>query len=128
MLYANLYLQKYTKLRLNIPYNANLILSSSNSVEIYKSIVTIRKILSWEKTAPIQQIIDTGIVPSLVAKLQEYNPKVQFEAAWALTNIASGTSEQTRVVMEHDAVPIFVRLLLAEDNTVLNLKNDFKCI
>lgn len=115
ILYANLYLQKYTKLRLNIPYNANLILSSSNSVEIYKSIVTIRKILSWEKTPPIQQIIDTGIVPSLVAKLQEYNPKVQFEAAWALTNIASGTSEQTRVVMEHDAVPIFVRLLLAED-------------
>ena len=121
MLYANLYLQKYTKLRLNIPYNANLILSSSNSVEIYKSIVTIRKILSLsfpKKNALvsiIQRIIETGMVPSLVAKLQEYNPKVQFEAAWALTNIASGTSEQTRVVMEHDAVPIFVRLLLAED-------------
>ena len=71
-----------------------------------------------KKNALIQQIIDTGIVPSLVAKLQEYNPKVQIEAAWALTNIASGTSEQTRVVMEHDAVPIFVRLLLAEDKNL----------
>ena len=126
ILYANLYLQKYTKLRLNIPYNANLILSSSNSVDIYKSIVTIRKMLSLsipKINAPIQQIIDTGIVPSLVAKLQECNPKVQNEAAWALTNIASGTSEQTRVVMEHDAVPIFVVIkvsLLNHAETILD--------
>eukprot|EP00934_Nitzschia_sp_Nitz4_P007055 Nitzschia sp. Nitz4//scaffold10_size219509//129848//131776//NITZ4_001437-RA/size219509-processed-gene-0.243-mRNA-1//1//CDS//3329532947//7045//frame0 len=79
----------------------------------------IQQVIDIEKNPPIQQVIESGVVPRFVEFLQrDDNPALQFEAAWALTNVASGTSEHTKVVMEVGAVPIFVRLLLSPNDDV----------
>ncbi|KAH8499696.1 hypothetical protein H0E87_015068 [Populus deltoides] len=68
-----------------------------------------RKLLSigiffWRGSPPIEEVIQAGVVPRFVELL--------FEGCLALNpNIASGTSENTKVVIDHGAVPIFVKLL-----------------
>eukprot|EP01038_Epipyxis_sp_PR26KG_P012354 gene12354-16568_t len=69
-----------------------------------------RRLLSIEKNPPVQQCIDCGAIPYLVAFLQRHdNHELQFEAAWALTNIAS--TDRTRLIVECNAIPHLVALL-----------------
>lgn len=71
-----------------------------------------RKLLSSDRNPPIDALIQSGILPILVKCLERHdNPPLQFEAAWALTNIASGTSAQTNKVVSAGAVPLFLMLL-----------------
>lgn len=74
-------------------------LDSTDAAEQYEGTKQFRMMLSVSGDIPIQGVIDVGIVPKLVEFIcsDRYDTSLQFEAAWALTNIASGTAEQTEV-------------------------------
>lgn len=85
----------------------------------FESTRTCRKILSRERNPPIDEVIASGVVPRLVYFLEHATlPMHIFEAAWALTNIASGNCDQTRAVVKAGAVPHFIRLLSSTDKSV----------
>ncbi|KAL6564141.1 hypothetical protein OROMI_015591 [Orobanche minor] len=95
----------------NLPAMVAGIWSNDGGLQL-EATTQFRKFLSIERNPPIEEVIQSGVVPRFVEFLaRDDYPQLQFEAAWALTNVASGTSDNTRVVIDHGAVPIFVRLL-----------------
>ncbi|XP_052298146.1 importin subunit alpha-2-like [Citrus sinensis] len=92
--------------------------SDDNKVQL-EATTLFRKMLSFDRNSPIEKVIQSGVVPRFVEFLmREDYPQLQFEAARALTNIASGTSENTKVAIDHGAVPIFVKLLASPSDDV----------
>ncbi|GFZ13929.1 importin alpha isoform 2 [Actinidia rufa] len=109
---------KFTLKLESLPAMVAGVWSSETNLQL-EATTQFRKLLSIERSPPIEEVIQSGVVPRFVEFLvREDFPQLQFEAAWALTNIASGTSENTKVVIDHGAVPIFVKLLASPSDDV----------
>ena len=69
------------------------------------------------------QVIQAGLLPKLVSFLsskyayvsdadaESNSCTLHYEAAWALTNIAAGSPEETQEVVRVGAIPYFIALL-----------------
>ncbi|KAK6635672.1 hypothetical protein RUM44_000926 [Polyplax serrata] len=99
------------------------IMSAINSGDdnfTFQALQDARKILSRERFPPIYDIINSGVVPHLVEFLSDkYSESFQFEACWALTNIASGNSDETAVIVQAGAIPKLIQLLESPHKNVV---------
>ncbi|KAJ3441045.1 importin subunit alpha-4 [Anaeramoeba flamelloides] len=87
-------------------------LSCENPQLQFQATQQIRMILAIETDPPIDQVVSYDIIPTLVNFLrQSKNEALQFEAAWTLTNIASGTSKHTELIVKSNTIPVFVELI-----------------
>ena len=89
------------------------LLKLASSVDIAEQVAGIRgfrRLLSCEKSPPVQECVSSGAIPYFVSFLQREDcTDLQFEAAWALTNIAS--TNYTKLIVECGSVPHLTKLL-----------------
>lgn len=106
------------------------LLFSENLEDIYNGVYDCRAKLSIDVNPPIQDIIASGVVPRFIELIDkdfynkfEDNPlstKCRLEAAWVITNVASGNTEQTQYVVNVGAVPLLVKMIGEDDEDVLD--------
>ncbi|CAO2202915.1 unnamed protein product [Urochloa humidicola] len=102
----------------NLPQMVAWLYSDDSGLQ-FQAARVFRMMLSIERDPPIQQVVNCGVLPCLVRLLsREDYIELQYESAWALTNIASGTSENTMLVVNNGAVPTFVKLLSSPSEDV----------
>ena len=85
-----------------------------------RAVTATRRLLSKDDKPPVNKVIKAGLIPILVSKLEDKLVQMKFEAAWALTNVASGTAEQTLCVAKNGAIPKMVNLLMEDDDEVVD--------
>lgn len=91
---------------------ADMVRSSEAEVR-YNGIHGLRMQLSVMGDIPIQDVVDTGVVPDLMKMIghDAANQNLQFEVGWILTNIASGTRVQTQTIVEAGGIDKLILLL-----------------
>mmetsp|Transcript_3142 Transcript_3142/g.7211 ORF Transcript_3142/g.7211 Transcript_3142/m.7211 type:complete len:567 (+) Transcript_3142:89-1789(+) len=100
-------------------YNGISTYSHVNTPVVLESVRAFRRLLSKEDNPPCEDVIQCGALPHFVRLLaQQESVEIQFESAWALTNIASSKSEHTSAVVGSNAIPLLVSLLQSGDPNV----------
>lgn len=86
-------------------------MSSSNNATRTAATVRVRQLLSSSHDAPIDEMLKLDVLTPAMANLQKNNPALQYETVWIITNIVSGTTEQTQAVADRGFVPVLVELV-----------------
>ena len=96
----------------DLPCLVTTIRSTDGNVEaLIEATRGIRKMLSIASNPPVKEVVDAGALPYLVELLMRTDSnQLQFEAAWALTNVAS-TNFTSSVANQKNAIQYLINLL-----------------
>ncbi|RNF17425.1 putative importin alpha [Trypanosoma conorhini] len=98
-----------------LPEFVRMVMEGQSDAEVYQGVLMLRKILAVEKDPPHDEVNQSGVIPYLLNLMDRFEaPRLQFEAAWALTNVAAGTTASTIFIVKAGAIPRFVALLGSE--------------
>eukprot|EP01080_Neovahlkampfia_damariscottae_P007092 gene7092-11255_t len=92
---------------------------SEDSVVQYQAVSKFRNLVSVSQNPPIKLAIELGGIPLLVKLLNNDDSKIQFEAAWALTNVSSGDSEDVECVFNSGAISSLIRIISSSNVSFL---------
>ncbi|KAH3756566.1 hypothetical protein Pelo_11594 [Pelomyxa schiedti] len=99
----------------DLPKLAQICFSSGDSAACLKAVIQIRLLVS-EENPPINDVICSGVVQKLALFVAQPNePLLQYEAAWAISNIATGNHEVIKYLVQLGIVPLFISLISASD-------------
>ena len=82
----------------------------------YQNIVSIRKKLSTEGSLPIDQVVNSGVLPYLIQLGK--GTKINYEIAWIFINIASGKESHCSYLLEIGAVEYLESLFSYKNNEI----------
>lgn len=92
-----------------------LSIRSNDIFQQHYGIISIRKLLCENNNVFIQEIIDNNALPIIIELARNNSERhLQFEATWCLANMASGTSEQTHTLIQHNVINVFITLAQSE--------------
>ena len=97
-----------------------------NDIEgLTKSILLLRKSISFDEIPPAKFLVDTKIVPFIIKLLDdEYRPflNLQYEACWIILNLTvSQEKYYTNIVLEQDAIKRLLNLFDHKNSELVNL-------
>lgn len=82
-----------------------------NEELLYNYMLFVRHSISIDENPPIDLIVKLGFVPKFAALLTIPNEKIQYEIAWAVTNIAADKTENCTLIRKSGSPKILVSLL-----------------
>ncbi|CAK5051937.1 unnamed protein product [Meloidogyne enterolobii] len=88
---------------------ASILQAQPTIEQIRDAFEAVRRTLSRSADPPIDHIIQSGFPLALVQALSD--EKVQFEAAWAITNIVSGNSRQTAAMVDAGVITPLLHII-----------------